>query len=1192
MIDSSALLTDLKSQVKILQADLKESAEDPTNSWGLRLKEAYVEALGRERTGWSWAVWRDNEVEQAAVAWIVSLTFLRFCEDNDLLAGAKIDGLPTAIGWIAGPDDRIQRAEENLTAYFRENPTHNRRHWLQQGLGVLAAQPAGTALVDPKHNHVWTAEISPESATALIAFWRRTNNHHKLVHDFTDAGLGTRFLGDLYQDLSKHAKKTYALLQTPIFVEEFILERTLSPAIAEFGLEGLRIIDPSCGSGHFLLGAFDRLNQGWLDSAPGLDAKERVRRAMASIHGVDVNPFAVAIARFRLTVASLKAAGEGSLVGLPEIGFRLAIGDSLLGEQGGVPAGLDFEGEATTFNYDTEDLAEYVGILQPGRYHVVVGNPPYIAPKDRALRAMYRQAYVSAHGQYALSAPFMELMFRLAVKGEQGNGAGYVGQITANAFMKREFGRKLIEHIFAGHDLSNPVDLTAVIDTAGAHIPGHGTPTVIIFGRRRRPVGELVRAVLGFRGEPGQPVNPSKGLVWTEIAEHIDESGYEGFYVTVTDLDRETLNSHPWSLGGGGLNELKALVEENEGRLGSQVRRMGMFGDSHAEEYFAAPIGTFTRLGVAEKDVAGAIDGNAIRDWAADTIGELFFAGGMSECTNADQKSRQALWRWRSSLWARATFSGATYRSARVDWLSWHQVSARRTQHVRLVFAKISTHFHAARSEAIDIEKPGALRIELAEGATVDEHLALLGVLNSSTACFWLKQVCQNKGNGGIGGGIGDEAWEPRYEFTGTKLEQLPLPSTMPLERARALDLLSTALSASAPTAVVSAWIREPKDDLGVLLSSAEADWHSIRMRLIFEQEELDWAVYGLYGILDDNLNYTGSTLPEFALGERAFEIALARHAAAGTEETAWFERHGSTPTTDLPSSWPNDYTLLVQKRLDCIGSDSNIRLLEKAEFKRRWSTPTWEVLRAGALRAAILDRLEEPALWRDSQGPVMRSVAELADLLRADSVLRALVQALTENAEPDLASVIGGLVPEEMVPFVAAYRLKPPGLEKYRAWQSLWDLQRREDLGKDASIVLPANYVKADFVEGSFWKARGKFDVPKERFISYPGVGRGVDASPVLGWAGWSHRDQALALARELPGQQDAALVPLIAGLVELEPWLTQWHSEIEPAFAASPAAVIAGVVDQYLARMETTRDQVTAWTPPAATRGRKASR
>ena len=63
-----------------------------------------------------------------------------------------------------------------------------------------------------------------------------------------------------------------------------------------------------------------------------------------------------------------------------------------------------------------------------------------------------------------------------------GRPAGYVGMITANSFMKREFGKKLIEEFFP------EVDLTHVIDTSGAYIPGHGTPTVILFGRNRRPV--------------------------------------------------------------------------------------------------------------------------------------------------------------------------------------------------------------------------------------------------------------------------------------------------------------------------------------------------------------------------------------------------------------------------------------------------------------------------------------------------------------------------------------------------------------------------------------------------------------------------------------------------------------------------------------------------------------------------------
>ncbi|PRC58251.1 hypothetical protein C6A85_29435, partial [Mycobacterium sp. ITM-2017-0098] len=83
----------------------------------------------------------------------------------------------------------------------------------------------------------------------------------------------------------------------------------------------------------------------------------------------------------------------------------------------------------------------------------------------------------------------------------------------------------------------------------------------------------------------------------------------------------------------------------------------------------------------------------------------------------------------------------------------------------------------------------------------------------------------------------------------------------------------------------------------------------------------------------------------------------------------------------------------------------------------------------------AILDRIEDPVLWQDPQGPITRSMAELADLLRADPELKELARSLTGIAEPDLGAVIGGLAPDEAVPFLAAYRYKPVGVEKYRQW-------------------------------------------------------------------------------------------------------------------------------------------------------------
>ena len=61
-----------------------------------------------------------------------------------------------------------------------------------------------------------------------------------------------------------------------------------------------------------------------------------------------------------------------------------------------------------------------------------------------------------------------------------------------------------------------------------------------------------------------------------------------------------------------------------------------------------------------------------------------------------------------------------------------------------------------------------------------------------------------------------------------------------------------------------------------------------------------------------DDLIVLGADAPPIALGQRAFEIVLARQVAASEIETTWFERHGSTPITEVPRGWPADYRNLV----------------------------------------------------------------------------------------------------------------------------------------------------------------------------------------------------------------------------------------------------------------------------------------
>ena len=105
--------------------------------------------------------------------------------------------------------------------------------------------------------------------------------------------------------------------------------------------------------------------------------------------------------------------------------------------------------------------------------------------------------------------------------------------------MKREFGKKLIEEFF------KTVDLSHVIDTGGAYIPGHGTPTVILLGRNRPPVTSSIRAVMGICGEPSTPEDPALGVVWTAIVEHIDSPNTQTTFASVSDASRDFFQRHP-----------------------------------------------------------------------------------------------------------------------------------------------------------------------------------------------------------------------------------------------------------------------------------------------------------------------------------------------------------------------------------------------------------------------------------------------------------------------------------------------------------------------------------------------------------------------------------------------------------------------------------------------------------------------
>lgn len=295
---------------------------------------------------------------------------------------------------------------------------------------------------------------------------------------------------------------------------------------------------------------------------------------------------------------------------------------------------------------------------------------------------------------------------------------------------------------------------------------------------------------------------------------------------------------------------------------------------------------------------------------------------------------------------------------------------------------------------------------------------------------------------------------------------------------------------------------------------------------------------------------------------------------------------------------------------------------------KRRWEEISWEKTLAEVLEDWLLTRLEAADLWpRDAHpAPKLRSVRELVDALSGDEDFRRALD-LYAGTGSDAHATVVTLVQQASVPYLDALRYSDSGLRKRVVWQNTWTLQRREDAidaevaqrmaGEPADAIqveqarrraaevgvtpVPPKFKQEDFRDGVFWKLRGALDVPKERFVSFPGLERGIDTgSPMLLWAGYDAKARALALTGYLyemlqrEGADASRLTPALAGLDELLPWVHQWHPEIDDDLGMSTGDYLQGLLDAQLAQHGLTLANVRTWRPPAPARrprGRRAS-
>jgi hypothetical protein len=462
---------------RTLGSDLLAENDDPALREATRLNEAVQHILDR-------------------------LLFLRICEDRDIDIGTNLR-LEVENWRSAHPDAAPARVHQRPLGFVAEEPPtapwHGGRglsaprgslwHRLVRHFRALDRRPPG--IVPFFNGNLFKPHFSEELAVGdawLAGFLDDIGDDESpyLFNVISVEILGTiyeRFLGKVIRPQGRgvtiedkpEVRKAGGVYYTPRYIVDYIVEQTVGKLLAGQPPEktlALRLLDPACGSGSFLLRVFERVCehwQQWLTAHPGKRRKEwcwtdpqtkdvhltaslKRRILTANIYGVDLDPGAVEVTQLSLYLKMLENenrntlarerdlfAGEDEPALLPPLQDNIKCGNSLI---------------ASDFSLVPDDLVrvrafdwpvQFDAIMRGGGFDAIAGNPPWIDIKgfDPEQTDYFFRTYATVENRMNVYAIFMHRAIELL------KPSGRLGFITPNSFLTQSSYAKLRSKLIA-----------------------------------------------------------------------------------------------------------------------------------------------------------------------------------------------------------------------------------------------------------------------------------------------------------------------------------------------------------------------------------------------------------------------------------------------------------------------------------------------------------------------------------------------------------------------------------------------------------------------------------------------------------------------------------------------------------------------------------------------------------------------
>jgi adenine-specific DNA-methyltransferase len=265
------------------------------------------------------------------------------------------------------------------------------------------------------------------------------------------------------QTYSDEHRKLLGTHYTPEPIVDHIVRRSLHPLLESTnGLQDIRVLDPACGSGLFLLKAFDILAEQWLSTFGSFGPREAKHILAKCLFGVDIDERAVLLTRKHL----LEKASVSEM-DVPQLVDNIIAGDS-----------LSFKPQFSQLGLEdlSSDDTKLSSAFAAHSFHAVIGNPPYVRIQNTSLskRDGYSSTYMTASGRFDISSLFIELSEYFL------NDQGRLGFIVSNKILSTSGAKKLRAFVLSHFSIEEIVDLSDTKLFEAAVLP------MILIGSRTR----------------------------------------------------------------------------------------------------------------------------------------------------------------------------------------------------------------------------------------------------------------------------------------------------------------------------------------------------------------------------------------------------------------------------------------------------------------------------------------------------------------------------------------------------------------------------------------------------------------------------------------------------------------------------------------------------------------------------------